>query len=391
MTRPLPISVLAFLALAFLAAGTAGAQVGPDGQVPPLPEINARGFILVDHASGQVLAAREAESRLEPASITKLMTAYAVFRAIRDGRTSLQDPVTISENAWRSGGATSGGSTTFLDVGSQVPVETLLKGMIIQSGNDASVALAEHLAGTEAAFATVMNQYGKELGQKDSSYRNATGLPDPEHYTTAADIALLANAIVREFPEYYRWYSEKQFTHNGITQSNRNGLLFRDPSVDGMKTGYTERAGYCLVTSAARDGMRLVSVVLGTESPRAREQVSQVLLNYGFRNFESRLLFEAGKPVQNVRVWKGAADAADLGVNRDFHAALPRGTADQVQFAVQVPPQVMAPLDPRIQVGTVRANLGSQVIAEAPLYPLAPVAEGSLWQTAVDSVLLWFE
>lgn len=385
MTRVLPTLALACLACL---AGVAGAA---DFDVPPPPAIGAGAYILVDHESGRVLASLNADQRMEPASITKLMTAYVVFRAIREQRIGLNDLVPISETAWRSGGAKSGGSTTFLDVGSRVPVETLLQGMIIQSGNDASVALAEHVSGTEEAFAGLMNRYAKDLGLAASNFRNSTGLPDPEHYTTAADIARLGSAIVREFPEYYRWYSEKQFTYNGITQGNRNGLLFRDPTVDGMKTGYTESAGYCLVTSALRDGMRLVSVVLKTESPRARERASEALLAYGFRFYETRPLFAAGKPVQNVRVWKGEADNVDLGVARSLAVTLPRGAGDSLATQLELPPQVVAPLSPEVEVGRIRVVLGNETVAEASLVPLASVPEGSLWQQARDAVLLWFE
>lgn len=359
--------------------------------VPPPPALEAGAYILVDHDSGRVLANRNEAERMEPASITKLMTAYVVFRSIREKRIGLDDEAPISVVAWRSGGATSGGSTTFLEVGSRVPVETLLKGMIIQSGNDASVALAEYVAGTEEAFAGLMNRYAKEIGLNDSNFRNATGLPDPAHYTTAADIARLGSALIREFPEYYRWYSEKQFTYNGITQGNRNGLLYRDPTVDGMKTGYTASAGYCLVTSALRNGMRLVSVVLKTDSARARERASEALLAYGFRFYETRSVFAAGKPVDTVRVWKGATGSVAVGVERSLAVTLPRGTGDSLRTEAEVQAPLLAPLAPGSPVGTIRVRLDEQVLAEAPLVPLAAVAGGSLWEQARDSVLLWFE
>jgi D-alanyl-D-alanine carboxypeptidase (penicillin-binding protein 5/6) len=377
--------------LALVLAVAALPALGAAFDVPPPPDIAAGAYILVAHDSGRVLANRNADERMEPASITKLMTAYVVFRAIREKRIGLNDEAPISVVAWRSGGAASGGSTTFLEVGSRVPVETLLKGMIIQSGNDASVALAEHVAGTEEAFAGLMNRYAKEIGLNDSNFRNSTGLPDPEHYTTAADIARLGSALVREFPEYYRWYSEKQFTFNGITQGNRNGLLYRDPTVDGKKTGYTASAGYCLVTSALRDGMRLVSVVLKTDSARARERASEALLAYGFRFFETQPLFTAGKPVQSVRVFKGEAEAVEVGVAQSLAVTLPRGAGDALQTEVELPAQLVAPLSPATPVGTIRVRLDNEVLAEAPLVPLTAVADGSLWQQARDTVLLWFE
>jgi len=355
-------------------------------QIPQPPALAARAYMLVDHNSGRTLASLNENQKLDPASITKLMTAYAVFRSIRDKRIGVEDQVVISETAWRTGG-----SRSFVDLGDRVPLSVLLKGMIVQSGNDASVALAEHVSGSESAFADLMNQYAKELGMVDTSYRNATGLPDPEHYTTASDILKVANAIISQFPEYYPWYSQKEFMWNGITQSNRNGLLWRDSTVDGMKTGFTDTAGYCLVSSALRDGMRLVAVVLGTDSPRARERESQTLLNYGYRFYETKLLLAAGKPLSEVRVWKGEQQLAGVGVNKDIWVTVPRGTADQLKPTFTLPTQVIAPLEPTVALGKVKVSLANQTIAEAGLYPVSPVAKGSLWQQGRDSVLLWFE
>ncbi|MDH4022590.1 MAG: D-alanyl-D-alanine carboxypeptidase [Gammaproteobacteria bacterium] len=354
--------------------------------IPAPPALKARAYLLMDHQSGRVLASQNENERLDPASITKLMTAYAVFRSIEDKRIGLEDPVLISEQAWRTGG-----SRSFVDLGDRVPLSVLLKGMIIQSGNDASVALAEHVSGSESAFADLMNVYARELGMTDTNYRNATGLPDPEHYTTASDILKIANAIIREFPDYYRWYSQKDFTWNSITQSNRNGLLWRDTTVDGMKTGFTETAGYCLVSSALRDGMRLVSVVLGTDSPSARESESQTLLNYGYRFYETKLLLPAGKALSEARVWKGDQDLAGIGVNHDIWVTVPRGSGDGLKPVFTLPAQLIAPLDPSVELGKVRISLADETIAEAGLYPITAVAEGSLWQQTRDSVLLWFE
>ena len=263
---------------------------------------------MIDHDSGRVLAALEPDSRQEPASLTKLMTAYGVFRALKEGRIKLTDMVTISEHAWKQEG-----SRMFVEVGKQVSVENLILGMIVQSGNDATVALAEHVAGTEPTFVQMMNTYAKELGMTGSHFTNTAGMPDPEHYVTARDIAVLSSALIHEFPEYYRWYSQREFTYNGITQQNRNGLLWRDPTVDGVKTGHTETAGYCLVASAKRDGMRLVSAVLGTESMKAREDANMALLNYGFNFFETRRLYAAGEPLTTARVWKGASSRGGPG------------------------------------------------------------------------------
>ena len=354
--------------------------------VPSAPEISARGYILVDHNSGRVLASRNENERLDPASITKLMTAYAAFRALRDGQITLSEEIPISERAWRTQG-----SRMFIEVNTRVPVEDLMQGMIVQSGNDASVALAEYLAGSEAVFAELMNSYARELGMVNTQYRNATGLPAEGHYTTAADIALLASAIVREFPQYYGWYSQREYSYNGITQKNRNALLWRDPSVDGMKTGMTDAAGYCLVSSAQRDGMRLIAVVLGTKSPTARANDSQSLLNYGFRFFETRLLYTAGQPVTETRVWKGEAESAGLGVRQDIYVTIPRGTYDQLQAQLDLPDQVVAPVDTAQELGVLRVNLANERLFETNLFALNAVSTGSLWQQARDSVLLWFE
>jgi D-alanyl-D-alanine carboxypeptidase (penicillin-binding protein 5/6) len=369
------LKVLGGVSAVCLAAGLLSNAVHAAGpvQIPEPPALNARAYLLMDHQSGRTLASRNENERIDPASITKLMTAYAVFRSIKDKRISLDDPVLISEAAWRTGG-----SRSFVDLGDRVPLSVLLQGMIIQSGNDASVALAEHV-------------YAKELGMTNTNYRNATGLPDPEHYTTATDILKVANAIINEFPEYYRWYSVKDFTWNSITQSNRNGLLWRDSTVDGMKTGFTESAGYCLVSSAERDGMRLLAVVLGTDSPRARESESQTLLNYGYRFYETKLLLPAGKALSEERVWKGDQELAEIGVNHDIWVTVPRGTGDELKPVFTLPAQLIAPLDPSVELGKVRVNLADQTIAEAGLYPVKPVAEGSLWQQTRDSVLLWFE
>jgi D-alanyl-D-alanine carboxypeptidase (penicillin-binding protein 5/6) len=380
----LPTAALTAICGLALLAGMARAATPL--QIPAPPAVGAKAYIVADHNSGRTLASLKENERLEPASLTKLMTAYAVFRAIRDKRIGLEDPVTISETAWRTGG-----SRSFIDLGSQVPVSVLLQGMIIQSGNDASVALAEHVAGSESAFADLMNQYAKELGMTGTSYRNATGLPDPELYTTAADILKVANAIISEFPQFYKWYSQKEYSWNGITQSNRNGLLWRDGTVDGMKTGFTDTAGYCLVSSALRDNMRLVAVVLGTDSPSAREKDSQTLLNYGFRFYQTKQVLSRGQALAEARVWKAENDLASLGVKQDLWVTVPRGTLEQLQTVPGFPAQLIAPLDPGTEVGQVEVRLGSDVLAKVGLYPLAAVPEGSLWQQGRDTVLLWFE
>jgi D-alanyl-D-alanine carboxypeptidase (penicillin-binding protein 5/6) len=354
--------------------------------IPSAPDLGARGYILVDNDSGKLLAAKNENERLDPASITKLMTAYVTFRAMNSGQLSLDDEVPVSEKAWRTAG-----SRMFIEVGTRVSVEDLLQGMIIQSGNDASVALAEYLAGTEGAFVQLMNQYALELEMRDTQYQNVTGLPSKDHFTSAADIARLARAIISEFPQYYRWYSQKEFTYNGIAQKNRNALLWRDPSVDGMKTGMTDAAGYCLVSSAQRDDMRLIAVVLGTKSSMARSNDSQALLNYGFRFFETRLMYEAGGSVAETRVWKGETENADLGLTTDLYVTIPRGSYEQLQAKIDLPDQVIAPVTQTSRIGRVRIDLEDETLAEANLVALNTINEGTIWQVAKDSVLLWFE
>jgi D-alanyl-D-alanine carboxypeptidase (penicillin-binding protein 5/6) len=279
----------------------------------------------------------------------------------------------------------------FIEVGTRVSVEDLLQGMIIQSGNDASVALAEYLGGTEGAFVQLMNQYALELEMLNTQYRNVTGLPSKDHFTSAADIARLATAIISEFPQYYRWYSQKEFTYNDIAQKNRNALLWRDPSVDGMKTGMTDAAGYCLVSSAQRDDMRLIAVVLGTKSSMARANDSQALLNYGFRFFETRLFYEAGGSVAKTRVWKGETENANLGLTTDLYVTIPRGRYEQIQAKIELPDQIIAPVIQTTQIGRVRIDLDDETLAEANLVALNTINEGTIWQVAKDSVLLWFE
>lgn len=353
---------------------------------PSAPNLNANAYLLMDFASGRVLASKNAEAAVDPASITKLMTAYAVFRAMRSGQISMDDKVLVSEKAWRTPG-----SRMFIEVGKRVSVGDLLPGMIVQSGNDASVALAEHVAGTEETFAEIMNQLADELGMYTTRYRNSTGLPAEGHLTSASDISVLAAALIRQFPDYYKWYSQKQYTYNGITQGNRNALLWRDESVDGMKTGYTESAGYCLVSSAERNGMRLIAVVLGTKSPAARANESQALLNYGFRFFETHKIWEAGEIITDARVWKGASDRTSLIVNEEVYVTIPRGTLDQIEADIQLPPTIFAPLDTGSPIGEVHARLGVDTVATASLYSATAIEEGGLLGSVWDELLLWFE
>jgi len=371
-----------FAALLLLLPQLLQAQIA----APSPPRLDAGAYLLMDFASGGVLASNNADESLDPASITKLMTAYAVFRAIRSGQISIDDQVLISEKAWRTPG-----SRMFIEVNTRVPVSELLPGMIVQSGNDASVALAEHVAGTEETFAEIMNQLAAELGMTQTRYRNSTGLPSEGHLTSAADIAILASALISEFPDYYQWYSQKEFTYNGITQGNRNALLWRDDSVDGMKTGYTESAGYCLVSSAKRNDMRLIAVVLGTSSPSARANESQALLNYGFRFFESHKLWEAGDVISNARVWKGDSDSTRLIVRDPVYVTVPRGSAGNIQTEVELPENIVAPINTGDIIGTVRAKLGVDTLASAPVFSASDIEAGSIFSTLWDELLLWFE
>jgi D-alanyl-D-alanine carboxypeptidase (penicillin-binding protein 5/6) len=354
--------------------------------LPAAPSLSARTYLLEDFNSGYVLAEKDADKRMEPASITKLMTAYVVFRELKAGRLKMKDEVLISEKAWRMQG-----SRTFLEVNTKVPVDTLLQGMITQSGNDATVALAEKVAGTEETFASLMNQVAQELGLKGTHFVNSTGMPDPNHYSTARDIAHLTRALIRDFPEYYRYYSEKEFTYNGIHQYNRNKLLWRDKSVDGVKTGHTESAGYCLVSSAKRNSMRLISVVLEDRSEEARAVSSQALLNYGFRFYETRELYGADKPLKEVRIWKGAQSTVPLGLDKDLYVTFPRGQYNRLKASVNFTPEIVAPVQKGQSFGTLNVSLDNQVIAERPLVALQPVEEGGWWQQATDGVRLWFK
>ena len=354
--------------------------------IPKPPATGAKAYILQDYDSKRIVAEKDSDQSIEPASITKLMTAYAVFTELKNGNITLEDKVTISEKAWRTPG-----SRMFVEVGKQVRVEDLLKGMIIQSGNDATVALAEYIAGSEDTFAALMNRHAEEIGLTGSHFMNSSGLPDTEHYMSARDIALLAGRLIREFPEHYKWYSQKEFTYNDITQYNRNKLLWRDESVDGVKTGHTDSAGYCLVTSAKQEGMRLISVVLGTDSENARADASQALLNYGFRFFETHKLYDGGNQLTTSRVWKGDSDTVSLGINEPLYATIPRGQYNLLDASMTIDNLITAPVAEGKPLGMVHVKLGDTVIAKQELVALQEVAEGSFWQRIVDEALLYFE
>ena len=313
------------------------------------------------------------------------MTSYIVFSELKSGGLNLEEMVPVSEKAWRTEG-----SKMFIEVGTQVKVADLLKGMIVQSGNDASVALAEHIAGSEETFAALMNQYAQSLGMNHSNFLNATGLPAAEHLTTARDIATLSQAIIRDFPEYYRWYSEKEFTFNEIRQHNRNNLLWRDPAVDGLKTGHTSAAGYCLAASAQRSNMRLITVVMGSASENSRADDSQKLLNYGFRFFETHRLYGADEELSRVKVWKGESEDLGLGINADIFITIPSGQYDALRAETEVMSVLTAPMEPGMEVGNLRVFLGDELKASAPLLTLNGVPRGGLWRRMSDSIALWF-
>ncbi len=370
-------------ALALLVSLNAAAQMPP---TPSAPIIGATSYFMFDARTGTELASLNPDERVPPASLTKLMTSYVVFQSLESGQISLDDEVTVSEKAWRMQG-----SRMFIEVGKKVSVRDLLFGVIVSSGNDASVALAEHVAGSESVFAQLMNQYAQTLGMTNSNFMNATGLPDNNHYMTARDIATLARALINDFPDYYAWYSTTEFEWGGIKQPNRNRLLWRDDSVDGLKTGHTEAAGYCLASSAERDGMRIIAVVLGTASDTARINGSQALLNYGFRFFETRMLFKAGETITSARVWKSRDETSDLGVAEDVYVTIPRGAYDQLSPETSVPSTLEAPLAQSQPVGELTVRLGDDTLVQTPLRALAENPEGSFWQRTADSIKLFFE
>jgi D-alanyl-D-alanine carboxypeptidase (penicillin-binding protein 5/6) len=353
--------------------------------VPAAPQLAAKAYVLMDADSGRVLVEQAGDERLPPASLTKLMTAYIATKEIEGGRINENDQVTVSEHAWRTGG-----SRMFIKLGSQVSVSDLLHGIIIQSGNDASVALAEHIAGSEDAFADLMNTTAQRLGMSNSHFMNATGLPHPEHYSSPHDMARLARAIIYEDPAHYAIYSQKEFFWNNIKQPNRNLLLWRDKTVDGLKTGHTDEAGYCLVASAVRDGMRLIAAVFGTSSEQARAAETQKLLTYGFRFFETRKFYQKGAELAQAPVWKGAERQVKAGLAEDLSMTLPRGQLDKLQASMTLQPMLVAPIAAGQEIGKVEVRLGDQVVHSAPLVALQAVEQGGLFRRMWDSIRLFF-
>ncbi|EIK54372.1 serine-type D-Ala-D-Ala carboxypeptidase [Stutzerimonas stutzeri TS44] len=375
-----------FIALAMLAIVTTVTSVAwAAPAIPSPPQLAAKSYMLIDAASGKVLIESNGDERLPPASLTKLMTAYIATLEIQKGQISDSDMVTVSEKAWRTGG-----SRMFIQVNTQVSVDDLLHGIIIQSGNDASVAMAEHIAGSEEAFADMMNSTAQRLGMNNTHFMNATGLPDPEHYSSAHDMAKLARAIIYQDPAHYAIYAQKEFFWNNIKQPNRNLLLWRDKTVDGLKTGHTEEAGYCLVASAVRDGMRLISVVFGTDSEQARAAETQKLLTYGFRFFETRTFYQKGVELAQQPVWKGVQRQVKAGLAEDLTLTLPRGQLDKLEASMSFSDTLIAPISQGQVVGKVEVKLGEEVLHSADLVALEAVEEGGLFRRLWDSIRLFF-
>lgn len=352
---------------------------------PAAPSFAGTAHIVLDYDSQAVIAQSNPHMQIEPASLTKIMTGYVVFNELKHDRIKLDDMVNISEKAWRMPG-----SRMFIEVGKQVSVKDLIKGMVIQSGNDASVALAEHIAGTEERFAELMNQYAQELGMTNTNFLNSTGLPDPSHLTTVSDLSTLTLALIRDFPEFYNWYSEKRFTFNGITQYNRNRLLWQDPTVDGLKTGHTSSAGYCLVSSAKRNDMRIVVVVAGTESAAERISESQKLLNYAFRFFETHKLYEQNQRLIDSRVWLGERDTLGLGIAEEVYVTVPRGQYPNLKIDTLTPKQIEAPITMGDPIGQLIVSLNDEVLIEKPLVALANIEQGSFFKRLMDRIKLLF-
>lgn len=375
-----PRTLAGFFILCLTAVSAAAAIM------PAPPKVDAESYLVMDFQSGRIIAGQNIDERVEPASLTKMMTVYVVAGEIESGNISLDDKVTVSEKAWRMPG-----SRMFIEVDSEVTVGDLLKGVIVQSGNDASVALAEYISGTEDVFAAMMNEYARQLGMKNTHFENSTGLPHENHYSTAHDMAILARALIKKFPEEYKLHSVKEFTYNGITQHNRNQLLWRDDSVDGVKTGHTEDAGYCLVASAERDDMRLISVVMGSDGVNGRTRATQSLLNFAFRFYETHRLYKANESVTTRQVWKGQVDSLDLGIDRDLWITIPRGRYKELDANININSTIIAPVQKGTKLGSLVVLLDGEKLAQRPLKALDTVPEGGLVKRLKDEVRLLFQ
>jgi D-alanyl-D-alanine carboxypeptidase (penicillin-binding protein 5/6) len=353
--------------------------------VPTPPEVDAEAYVLVDFHSGKVLAEKDSKKRIDPASMTKMMTVYVFDHELQSGHFTLEDEVAVSETAWKTEG-----SRMFVPVGKKIQIKDLLRGIIIQSGNDATVALAEYVAGSEKAFADLMNQYAQKLGMTDTHFMNSTGIPHPDHYTTAHDLSLLASAIITQFPETYKIYSEKWFTFNGIKQPNRNRLLWREPYIDGIKTGHSSTAGYCLAASGQKDNMRLISILAGAKSESDRTEQTLQLLRFGFRFFETHHLFQANTTLNEPRVWMGDRKKLALGINRDLYITIPQGQYKSLDAKMNIDKSLTAPINKGENHGKLVVKLGEELIAEMPLVALENVEKGTMWNRLSDYVSLGF-
>ena len=371
--------------LLFLLSLASAAALAAVPAIAPPPAVAASSYLLIDADTLRVLVEHNSHEPLPPASLTKIMTAYVAEIEIEAGRIKLEDQVPISVNAWRTGG-----SRMFIREGTTVLLDDLLRGVIISSGNDASVAIAEHVAGSESAFADMMNQQAQNLGMRNTQFQNATGLPAPDHYTTAWDLAMLTRALIRRYPEHYAIYAERSFNFNNIDQPNRNRLLWRDRTVDGVKTGHTEEAGYCLVASAERGNMRLISVVMGTDSDEARMRESQKLLSYGFRFFETHKLYDAGMPLKSARVWYGTEKELQLGAREDVYVTITRGAYDGLQAELMVPKAIEAPIAEGQEIGELRLSLDGETVMQVPLVALQAVEQAGIFSRLIDFILLLF-
>ncbi len=370
-----------FLLIALLMVKPAQAQV----MIPAAPQLAATAWILIDANSGKVITEHNADKRIPPASLTKMMTSYLLEYELKQGNVALDDMVRVSVKAWRTPG-----SRMFIREGTYVSISDLLRGVIIQSGNDASVAVAEHLAGSEESFADIMNQHARAIGMKNTQFRNSTGLPQDDHYSSARDLALLSQIKIIDYPEHYTIYSEREFTYNNITQSNRNRLLWRDSAVDGLKTGHTDDAGYCLAASAERDGMRLISVVMGARSDEGRAQESQKLLTYGFRYFETTRLYQQYQVLETAKVWKGVSNQLQLGVTEDLYATLPRGHEANLRADIQINSNIKAPIRAGAQLGNLVIRLDDDIITQKPLVALENIEQAGIFKSIWHSLVMFF-
>ena len=380
--KSFPVALFLGLLIATTPANSEDAEMA----TPAAPTIAASAFLLMSYDTGKVIAENNADTKLAPASLTKIMSVYVVFREISNGHLHLGDLVTISKKAWQTPG-----SRMFIEVGNQIKVEDLLMGVIIQSGNDASVALAEHIAGDETTFANMMNQHAERLGMKNTHFEDSNGLPIENHYTTARDLAILTRALIEEFPDYYRWFSQKEFTFNNIVQHNRNQLLSRDETVDGVKTGFTDVAGYCLVASALRDNMRLISVVMGASSPNARANENQNLLNYGFRFFEAHKLYQGKTSLSEARIWKGDTKILQLGLAEDLYVTIPRSRYADLKAVITIDKKITAPVTEGTKLGTVSVTLKDEVVVNKDLIALKSVEKGNIFRRVYDSAMMMLE